>query len=145
MVSIIRVTGGAIRFTSLKAVVFKELSLKVRKIFDIRQKMSPRRRASSGGRITIPSVIPTTSPPPLQQQHNHTSPTPHAMTSGSSSSTSPSLPICRYYAQGFCSRGDRCNFSHDDQSQQVDSNRANRKEQTEVKKEGENIIARATG
>jgi hypothetical protein len=63
-----------------------------------------RRRSHSGGITSMPPPVPTTSPPLLNS---------------GSASTSPALPICRYYAQGFCSRGERCNFLHDEQSQQA--------------------------
>jgi hypothetical protein len=66
------------------------------------QKISPKRRASSGERI---NVVPSITPP--------------LPNSSGTQSTSPSLPTCRYFAQGYCSRGDRCNFLHEADPSQV--------------------------
>jgi hypothetical protein len=68
-------------------------------------KTSPRRRASSGGpaRIISPPIS-TTSPPPVTLMPGV--------------GGQQSLPICRYFAQGYCSRGERCNFLHELDSSQ---------------------------
>jgi hypothetical protein len=53
------------------------------------------------GAIVVPAL--NMNVPKLQMSGGPTSPTP----SGSSSHQ-----VCRYYAQGYCSRGDKCNFLH---------------------------------
>lgn len=62
---------------------------------------SPRRRASSGSRGTLVPPSSTT-PPPVG-----------ALSPSGAPGQQPNTPICRYYAQGYCSRGDRCNFLHE--------------------------------